>query len=125
VYTRERLNFTRVSEHISLWIRDHENSTEYDLFHILATQSMQEVSVLTRALQYEAQARKHHTLHNMEEHSWLDDADIIHRTKRNVFGNILHALTGVATDEELAQQASKEEACTPVTIDFRRDYEEE
>jgi hypothetical protein len=110
VYTRERLNFTRVSEHISLWIRDHENSTEYDLFHILATQSMQEVSVLTRALQYEAQARKHRTLHNMEEHSWLDDTDTIHRTKRNVFGNILHALTGVATDEELAQQASKEEA---------------
>ncbi len=34
----------------------------------------------------------------------LDSDNQLQRYKRNILGDVLHALTGVATDEELAKQ---------------------
>ncbi len=36
--------------------------------------------------------------------STLDNDNQLQRYKRNILGDVLHALTGVATDEELAKQ---------------------
>jgi hypothetical protein len=116
LYVTEPVNTFQMERHIQLWAADlhgQRDVEKLDLF--LASKTIREMSLLMSSLKALAVQGTSSSL------PWIDptaastgnpatDKDNqVHRFKRNILGDVLHALTGVATEEELAKQRQLDE----------------
>jgi hypothetical protein len=116
MYITEPVNTFRMDRHIQLWAADlHGQRDTEKLDLLLASKTIREMSLLMSYLKTQAAKGTSTTLPWMAVDSspslppTLDNDNQLQRYKRNILGDILHALTGVATDEELAKQRQLDE----------------
>ncbi len=110
LYVTEPVNTFRMERHIQLWAADlHGQQDVEKLDLLLASKTIREMSLLMSSPKALAVQGTSSSL------PWIDptaskgnpvtDKDNqVHRFKRNILGDVLHALTGVAMVEELAKQ---------------------
>jgi hypothetical protein len=116
MYVTEPVNTFRMDRHIQLWAADlHGQRDTEKLDLLLASKTIREMSLLMSYLKAQAAQGTSTTLPWMAMDSspalptTLDIDNQLQRYKRNILGDVLHALTGVATDEELAKQRQLDE----------------
>jgi hypothetical protein len=138
MYITEPVNTFRMDRHIQLWAADlHGQRDTEKLDLLLASKTIREMSLLMSYLKAQAVKGTSTTLPWMAllifylkaqavkgtstTLPWmatdsspflpttLDNDNQLKRNKRNILGDVLHALTGVATDEELAKQRQLDE----------------
>jgi hypothetical protein len=98
---QESINIRKIDLHLHLWARELSLSSE-KLDRLMGSRVMRESSLLLAALSPD---RSVPVLHRVAEQSSLDNGvSRGRRFKRNILGDFLHAVTGVATSEELQQQ---------------------
>jgi hypothetical protein len=116
MYVTEPVNTFRMDRHIQLWAADlHGQRDTEKLDLLLASKTIREMSLLMAYLKAQAAKGTSTSL------PWIavdsspalpptdDNDNQLQRFKRNILGDVLHALTGVATDEELAKQRQLDE----------------
>jgi hypothetical protein len=124
LYVSEPVNFARIASHLKLWHADMEGAPGVSKLELLmAMHTMQEVNLLVTTLEKlvgvnrstAVIASRGHTalpvsvrvlggkLESVEE-PMRDNTRRTSRPKRNILGDVLHVLTGLATDDELQQQ---------------------
>jgi hypothetical protein len=116
MYVTEPVNTFRMDRHIQLWAADlHGQRDTEKLDLLLASKTISEMSLLMSYLKAQAAQGTSTTLPWMATDSspalptTLDSDNQLQWYKRNILGDVLHALTGVATDEELAKQRQLDE----------------
>jgi hypothetical protein len=116
LYVTEPVNTFRMERHIQLWAADlHGQRDTEKLDLLLASKTIREMSLLMSYLKAQAAKGTSTTLPWMAVDSspslppTQDSDNQLLRYKRNILGDVLHALTGVATDEELAKQRQLDE----------------
>jgi hypothetical protein len=116
MFVTEPVNTFRMDRHIQLWAADlHGQRDTEKLDLLLASKTIREMSLLMSYLKAQATQGTSTTLPWMATDSsprlpaTTDDDNQLQRYKRNILGDVLHALTGVATDEELAKQRQLDE----------------
>jgi hypothetical protein len=115
MYVTETVNTFRMDRHIQLWAADlHGKRDAEKLDLLLASKTIREMSFLMSYLKAQAAQGTSTTLPWMATDSspslpTTDNDNQLQRYKRNILGDVLHALTGVATDEELAKQRHLDE----------------
>jgi len=118
---KEKVDLTRMQKHAHLWAQ--ELLTEKDKLNSLtAAQKIRELSLLTLTLQSltnytttetpaltdDIQKRRETWGNTVQEDKSYDN--YLRRSKRNILGDIVHVITGLATDEMLQQQLKIDEA---------------
>jgi hypothetical protein len=115
LYVTEPVNTFRMERHIHLWAADlHGQQDMEKLDLLLASKTIREMTLLMSSLKSLASKGSSSAL------PWLDSPSLspnllsdkdnqVRRFKRNILGDVLHALTGVATEEELAKQRQLDE----------------
>ncbi len=112
IYVIEPTNTARIQEHLHLWAEGMRQ--EGDKATLLsAHQLMMEAFLLLKAvnqLQNTVVEPKNRGYNRNEIPTWdnRDNLNQLRRQKRNILGDALHFLTGVATDDELKEQVKRE-----------------
>jgi hypothetical protein len=115
LYVTEPVNTFRMERHIQLWAADlHGQNDMEKLDLLLASKTIREMTLLMSSLKALASKGSSSALPWLDSSSpspsSLSDKDNqVRRFKRNILGDVLHALTGVATEEELAKQRQLDE----------------
>jgi hypothetical protein len=96
-------------EHIQLWAADlHGQQDVEKLDLLLASKTIREMTLLmsslkTLATQGTSSSLPWIDLTSLPASPVTDKDNQVHRFKRNILGDVLHALTGVASEKELAK----------------------
>jgi hypothetical protein len=115
LYVTEPVNTFRMERHIQLWAADLHGQRDIEkLDLLLASKTIREMTLLMTSLKSLASKGTSSTLPWLDltspAPSMMSDKDNqVRRYKRNILGDVLHALTGVATEEELAKQRQLDE----------------
>jgi hypothetical protein len=116
LYVTEPVNTFRMERHIQLWVADLQGQRDVEkLDLLLASKTIREMSLLMSSLKALAVQGTSSSLPWMDPTAappsspMTDKDNQVHRFKRNILGDVLHALTGVATEEELAKQRQLDE----------------
>jgi hypothetical protein len=116
MYVTEPVSTFRMDRHIQLWAADLHGQRDMEkLDLLLASKTIREMSLLMSYLKAQAAQGTSTTLPWMATDSspalptTLNSDNQLQRYKRNILGDVLHALTRVATDEELAKQRQLDE----------------
>jgi hypothetical protein len=115
LYVTEPVNTFRMERHIQLWAANLHGQRDIEkLDLLLASKTIREMTLLMTSLKSLASKGTTSALPRLDSvspsPSMVSDKDIqVRRYKRNILGDVLHALTGVATEEELAKQRQLDE----------------
>jgi hypothetical protein len=115
LYVTEPVNTFRMERHIQLWVADlHGQRDTEKLDLLLASKTIREMTLLMASLKALASKGSSSTLpwtgSSSSPPAQTNDKDNqVQRFKRNILGDVLHALTGVATEEEMAKQRQLDE----------------
>lgn len=106
---QELVNIERIQKHMVLWLREVEQSTD-KLDKLMAVKVMREANVMVKTLLM-ATGYDPNAFEITRDSPPQEDGNYNHyrRQKRNILGDILHTLTGVATDDELHKQMKIDE----------------
>lgn len=109
LYTQETVNVARIQQHMVTWLREVERSTD-SLDRLMAAKVMREANLMLTTLLKEARADLSQFQIGRDSPTPASGYDNMYvRHKRNILGDILHTLTGVATDDELHKQMKIDE----------------
>jgi hypothetical protein len=116
LFVTEPVNTFRMERHIQLWVADLQGQRDVEkLDLLLASKTIREMSLLMSSLKALAVKGTSSSLPWIDPTAapssspMTDKENQVHRFKRNILGDVLHALTGVATEEELAKQRQLDE----------------
>ncbi len=115
LYVTEPVNTFRMERHIQLWAADLHGQRDMEkLDLLLASKTIREMTLLMTSLKSLASKGTSSTVPWLDQTSpspsmMRDKDNLVRRYKRNILGDVLHALTGVATEEELAKQRQLDE----------------
>jgi hypothetical protein len=96
VHIQETINVQRIHAHLYTWAK--EASTSDKLIKLIAAKAMRETDMRLRTLQL-------YTGYSLSDRPFTMDTTNQHnRFKRNILGDLIHSITGLATDDELKKQ---------------------
>ena len=102
VLLRETVNVDRIKHHMQLWVTELGSSTD-KLDKLMAVSIMRESTMLLDSIFKTAGLDMKDML--AKERSNQKEENGVRRVKRNVLGDLIHSLTGLATEDQLQQQS--------------------
>ncbi len=106
IIIQEQLQLDKIGEHLHMWVSEVEYSTD-KLEKLLAAKMVREANLLMNNLQVTLCGEERKVEPARKETK--QPANGIRRYKRNILGDFLHAITGVATEEQLQAQTRLDE----------------
>ena len=114
VRVKHVINVRGIWDHLNLWRNDTYGDTyQAKLLKYMAAQKIREVgSVLSRLIEMVDPAVEsyRHVLNQEVAEKELNRVKGLSRRKRNIFGDIVHAITGVPTEEQMTKETALTEA---------------
>ncbi len=114
VRVKHVINVRGIWDHLSLWRNDTYGDTyQAKLLKYMAAHKIREVgSVLSRLIEMVDPAAEsyRHVLNQEVAVRELNKVKGLSRKKRNIFGDIVHAITGVPTEEQMTKETALTEA---------------
>jgi hypothetical protein len=99
VFVQETVNVQKIHQHLQLWAKEAEGSSD-KLAKLLAARAMREADKRLHTLQGYVGNITLPTVYFGNQHN---------RMKRNILGDLIHQITGLATDDELNKQMKIDE----------------
>jgi len=102
IIIQEQVRVEQIKEHLHMWVSEVSYSTD-KLEKLLTARTLRESSFLLQNVYN--MICGHQPQQDMKQTTSTPDGNSLRRQKRNVLGDFLHAITGVATEEQLQAQA--------------------